>query len=59
MERDLDKLEGNHQGMKFNKSKCQILHLGRGSPGYHRMAWIGRDLKDHQIPPPPCGRQGR
>ena len=36
LQRDLDKLESCAitNNIKFNKSKHQILHLGRGKPGY-------------------------
>ena len=44
LQRDLDKLEGwaISNLMKFNESKCQILHLARGNPGCtHRLGARG------------------
>jgi len=44
LQRDLDRLGSwaitNH--MKFNKSKCQILHLGQGKPSYMYKLGHGR-----------------
>lgn len=36
LQRDLDRLESlaNPNCMKFEKSKCQILHLGQGNASY-------------------------
>ena len=31
----------------------QILHCSSTSTKNHRMAWVGRDLKDHKAPTPP------
>jgi len=36
LQRDLGRLQrcANTSCIKFNKSKCHVLHLGEGNPGY-------------------------
>ena len=41
---------------RFQRIYSNLLVLNQGLQENHRMAWVGRDLKDHESPAPLPGR---
>ena len=41
---------------RFQRIYSNLLVLNQGLQENHRMAWVGRDIKDHEAPTPMPGR---
>jgi len=54
LEKDLDRLEewASKNGMKFNKDKCKVLHLGQNNQRVHyrlKSVWLGNSLAESDL----------